>query len=365
MPEVLRENRVAIIGGEGNMGKLTAELFQNLGYEALSVDPRNPESPTVQEAISQSRVVFFSVLPIENITAIIEENQNLLIGHLVLDNASVKRPFASAYESLDAKGISVCSTHPMCKHDQPLHGQKALILEVGEHAEDARKLAEALYESAGMITVPLSFEQHDSSMTVVQLIPHLVMRSVGRVLEANGVDVRTLREIAPANFQLFNLSMWRTLIQDPLISASVITNLLKQPEGEKLAGDLVSIIASVLEQKDRDALRDRLADSYEKINRNGFGATMNDVTTTVIERLANLDMKSIIIEADSDKVGLLRDVLLPFEENEISLTAIDSHKVKGKVRFEIGLDEMTSSSDQIVRVIEDLSSKGHTVISSK
>lgn len=362
MPEKLQENRVAVFGGEGNMGKLTVELFQNLGYEALSIDPKNPNSPTPKEAIGQSRVVFFSVLPIESIEGIIAQNQELLDGHVVLDNASVKNSFVSAYKSLDERGISVCSTHPMCKHDQPLHGQKALILEVGNNAQEARKLAETLYQNAGMVTVPLSFEKHDSTMTVVQLVPHFVMRSIGQVLEQNGVDVEKLREIAPANFQLFNLSMWRTLVQDPLISASVITSLLKQPEGKALAEDISGAIKEMMKQKDRDELRDKLAASYESINADDLGPVMNDITTTVIERLANLDMQSVTIEVEGDKPGLLRSLLQPFEEQGISLTAIDSHKQKGKLRFEIGLDEETSNPEALMKAVDSLGGLGFRVV---
>lgn len=364
MTERVGENQVAVFGGEGNMGKVTVELFQSLGYQAISPDLKNPDSLSPSEAVSSSRIVFFSVLPIEEITKIVEAAEDDFgPDHIVLDNASVKKPISESLKKLEAKGVSVCSTHPLCKHDQPLHGQKALILEVGRNARSARELAERLYQNAGMITVPLSFENHDRTMTVVQLVPHFVMRSVGRVLERAGVDMKTLREIAPANFQLFNLSLWRTLIQDPRISATIISNLLKNDEGQALATKIEAAVQEVVEAKDQAELAGLFEESYQVLNQGNLGSSMNEMTTTVLERLANLQVKSITVESKNDRPGLLRKLLLPFEESGINLTAIDSHKRKDGVKFEIGIDETTYTPEAMARIISSLEKIGCSVTS--
>lgn len=359
MTERFQENQVAVIGGEGNMGKVTVELFQSLGYQAISSDTKNPESPNISDAISSSKIVFFSVLPVEAISRIVTETEDVFTpDHIVLDNASVKRPLIDAYKKLEAKGVSICSTHPLCKHDQPLHGQKALILNVGSNSQQAAEIAKRLYGNAGMVTIPLSFEDHDRTMTVVQLVPHLVMRSIGTALERSGVDMQKLREIAPANFQLFNLSMWRTLVQDPRISATLISNLANSEEGQLLAERIKSAIAQTLATKAQDELVSIFEQAYTGLNHDGIGKTMNDVTTIVLERLANLDVKSMIIEVKGDRSGLLREILLPFEEQGISLTAIDSHKSKGGIKFELGIDETTSTPESIMATVAALQKIG-------
>lgn len=350
-----KTNRVTVFGGEGNMGRLTAELFQNLGYEVIISDPKKPDSVNATEAVRQSQIIFFSVLPIEEIEKIIEETESFFgVDHLVIDNASLKKPLIKAYKRLEAKGVSICSTHPLCKHDQPLHGQRVLILEVGTNPQRAKEIAERLYKNAGMVTIPLSFETHDKTMTVVQLVPHLVMRSVGQVLERSEVDVKALNEIAPANSQLFNLSLWRTLIQNPRISATLITNLLKNKEGEMLAREIYETIQQIIKEKDEERLTDLFKETYTILDQQDFGQTMNEVTTTVIERLANLQVKSITIETTEDRPGLLRQILLPFEEQELNLTAIDSHKIKSGVKFEIGFDESTSTPEKSAAIISSL-----------
>ncbi|MBI3282579.1 prephenate dehydrogenase/arogenate dehydrogenase family protein [Candidatus Curtissbacteria bacterium] len=359
MSERLDTNRVAVFGGEGNMGRVTVELFRDLGYRAICPDPKDPDSPDASEAIRSSKIVFFSVLPIEEIGKIIDETEAVFeAGHIVLDNASVKRPLVEAYRRLEAVGVSICSTHPLCKHDQPLHGQKALILEVGSNSQKAVEIAERLYRNAGMITIPLSFEDHDRAMTVVQLVPHLVMRSVGRALEKSGVDMRALREIAPANFQLFNLSMWRTLVQDPRISATIIANLLGNDVGRGLAQEIEAAIRDVVISNDEQELTRAFGETYSRLNRDDLGMTMNEITTTVLERLANIQIKSVTIEAREDRPGLLREILLPFEEQGVNLTAIDSHQRRGGVKFVIGIDEKTYSAEVLARIITSLRELG-------
>lgn len=83
--------QVAVIGGEGDMGKLTVDLFKRIGFETVVSDTRNPSSPLPVDAINGGRVVFFSV-PVEEIPKIIEATQGR-IGpqHLVMDNATVKK----------------------------------------------------------------------------------------------------------------------------------------------------------------------------------------------------------------------------------------------------------------------------------
>ena len=78
----------------------------------------------------------------------------------------------------------------------------------------------------------------------------------------------------------------------------------------------------------------------------------------ILERLANLGVRSLVIEATGDRAGLLRELLLPFEKEGVSLTAIDSHKGNGDLRFEIGLDEETVDREKVARLITELSRSG-------
>lgn len=353
-----KEN-VAIIGGAGNMGRLTANLFRDIGMFPVVSDPKIPESPTPKEAIRGTRIVFFSILPFEEINRIVAETKDdFKADHIVLDNASLKKPLIEAFKLLNERGVSICSTHPLCKHDQPLHGQKVLIMDIGQNSAQAREIAERLYQNAGMVTIPFPLEKHDKTMTIFQLVPHLIMRVVGEILAKNGADMRALADIAPANFQLFNLSLWRTLVQDSRISATLIANLLKEDEGLVLANGIKEAIARVIEEKNERILSQAFEEAKSSLNKKNFGAEMNQTTTVVLERLANLRVRSLVIEVSNDRPGLLRQLLLPFEQAGISLTAIDSHKTQGRLRFEIGIDERTLTSKTLQDVTRVLQSIG-------
>ena len=278
-------SRAAVFGGKGNMGKLTVKLFQNLNYKVFSVDPKNPNSLSASEAIKQAQVIFFSVSPIDQIEKIISKNLVLFKNKLVLDNATVKQPLSKIYKVLDARGVSICSVNPLCKHDQPLAGQKVIILGFGKNTQKAKILAESLYKNAGMITVPFSFEDHDHMMLFVQFIPHLVMRAVGRVFEKNNVDMNLIEKIASANFQLFSLSLWRTIIQEPNISSTIIHSSIKQTKGKKLAKEIKLAIEEVSKQMEEEKLAGLLKRSFAKLNRANIGKRMNKITTSMLEHL--------------------------------------------------------------------------------
>ena len=354
--------RVAIIGGEGNMGRLTTTLFQNIGQETIVSDVANPNTLTPVEAIRTSRIVFFSVLPVSEIPVILEAARDVITPeHVILDNASSKTPLMSVLNNLADNGLSVCSTHPMCKHDQPLHGQKVILMDVGQNSQKARQLAEKLYTQAGMIVVELPFESHDHSMLIVQGLPHLLWRAVGEVYAKYGIDPEALQKLGTANFRLFDLAMWRTLVQKPEISTEIIGNFAAQEEGRQLVADLQEAITVIIGSNERAVLSESLRRDSQQLDRNGIKSRMNEISTTVLERLANLDVESLKVISPVNKTGVLEKLAGAFARAGISLTAIDSHVPNGSVEFRIGIDEKTSSPQSLIKAMRILQRRGFTV----
>ncbi|MDP2692611.1 MAG: prephenate dehydrogenase/arogenate dehydrogenase family protein, partial [bacterium] len=151
MPE---RDRVAAIGGLGRMGDPTKRLFEEAGYSVIISDVKDPKTVSPREAIENSGIVFFTILPIENINDIVRSNAEVFNNtHLVLDNASLKNPIRQSYETLDQKGISICSTHPLCKEDQPFYGQNVLIAPFGHNPHEATLVAKQIHEKAGMVLI--------------------------------------------------------------------------------------------------------------------------------------------------------------------------------------------------------------------
>lgn len=295
---------VAVFGGAGNMGRLTVELFQRLGHPVLVVDPRELDSSKPADAIRLSGIIFFSVLPIEAIGGIIlDHERSFHEGHKVLDNATVKRPLREAYQRLLLRGgVSICSTHPLCKHDQSLYEQKALVMPVGDNATNALEIGRSLYASAGMQVIEFDFNKHDKSMLIMQGLPHFLHRAVGMVFARMGLDMQALQKVAPANFQLYALSMGRTLIQDPRISATIIGNVVGTPEGQEILTQIEEAFREIT-GGNQDELTAAFAQTFLALGGENFGPDMNDRTTKVLEMLAHLPTRAMATAAGIGKSG--------------------------------------------------------------
>lgn len=346
-------NRVAVIGGLGRMGAVTRRIFEQAGFTPLISDIKDPRTVSAREAISQSSVVFFSVLPIEEVGKIIQTTSDVFVEtHHVLDNASLKNPLREGYEMLDQKGVSICSTHPLCKEDQPLPGQTVLILPFGQKPEAATNIAEKVHKEVGMILMRVDFDRHDFHSRLTQFLPHVDNWAVGLVLSANNVDMELLDAMATANSRLFYLSKWRTWVQPPEISATIIRGILNLPEGGKILDDLVGSIERIrAESGEPQRLEETLTDVAKSLDPSGERrSVMNDRTIVILELLANLNQHSITIEIEGDRPGLLLDALALFKTAGINLNAIASHKTETGWRFGIGIQ----SGEITPRIREEL-----------
>lgn len=356
-----RENTVAVIGGLGRMGVVTRRIFEEAGYTSVVSDIKDPKTLPVREAIRQSGVVFFSVLPIENIEDIIRSTLDIFDEtHRVLDNASWKGLLQQGYAMLDQRGVSICSTHPLCKEDQPLFGQNVLIAPFGQNPQEAMLLAEQVYQRAGMVLRRIDFDQHDSTMLYNQLLPHLVNRAVGRALVRSGVDIEALLAISTANSQLFSLANWRTLGQPSEISAMLILNSLQTPEGQKVIQVLIDSVDTIGQQSTQPK---KLAETFSKdttsLDPTGETRTkMNEASIIILEHLANLAKRSFIVEThEKDRPGLLHELTGVIADNRINLNTALSQRIEGGFRFHLGIE----SGELTLKVIEQLEKMGYQV----
>lgn len=359
-----QENKVAVIGGLGRMGMVTKRLFEEAGYPVIVSDIKDPTTFSPREAIREAGIVFFSVLPIANIEDIIQSTGEIFNAtHRVLDNASLKNPIRQGYEILDQKGVSICSTHPLCKEDQPLFGQNVLIAPFGRSPEEATIIAQQVHQRAGMVLRPIDFDKHDSTMLFNQLLPHLINRAVGHALVESGVDVETLLAISTANSQLFSLANWRTLAQPSEISAMLISNSLQTPEGQKVVQALVDSI-SVIEQQSKKIdpqskqpvnLAETFSEDATSLDLTGkTRKAMNEASIIILEHLANLAKRSFTVEThDKDKPGLLRDLLDVIAGKQINLNTALSQRLDGGFKFHLGIDsgELTP---EVIKELDDL-----------
>ncbi len=232
---------VVIIGGAGRMGSKTAELFRGLNHEVRISDIKNG-FPTPQEVVTGNEIVLFSISPkeIPSVTNAIREK--LTPANQVLDNATTKDPFIDSFNILDQRGISVCSTHPLCAPNVSWTGQKSVLIEVGKNFQSAKSTAIKLYEAAGMQVETLTVDEHRQHMLIHQAIPHLDMRLRGIKLANMGFSFEDLKRFATANSNLFyQASMARVWSQNPEISAEVIYDNSRSASQKEILNGFVAI----------------------------------------------------------------------------------------------------------------------------
>lgn len=357
-----REHTVALIGGLGKMAVPTKRVFQEAGYpDPLISDTADLTTISAREAIRQARIVFFSVKPIENIGTIIRETGDVFdANHIVLDNATIKNPLREPYQLLDQKGVSITSTHPLCKEDQPLSGQNVLIAPFGQQPQEATQIAEHVYGNAGMVLVYVDFYTHDATMRFNQALAHLANRASGEVQVELGTDPEALDRISTANSRLFAFSNWRTLVQDPEISATILEDALQSPDGIIIAQKYIQALSRLVEAaQTKGALAERFRETIAKLDPTGkIRAGMNQKSIQVLEYLANLSRHSITIEIYGDKPGLLLPALQVLKEHEINMNAFAPHEIETGWQFGIGI----ASGEITPQVQEELTQLGVRII---
>ncbi len=338
--------KIGIIGGGGSLGSKISAYFTDLGYQPIICDPKVVDSVSLDELLANCQLLYVSVFPLEHLPPLYEKiaahpNASQLI---IIENSSIKSIIEPSFVKLDDIGASLCATHPLSKADQPWKNQNVILIPYGQHSEAANKLAHALYSFAGMNIHRLrSLKQHDELMCSQQLIPHLVMRLVSMVLSKLDIDLNFMSQIATANFKLFYLSLWRVLVQSSAMSAEIIHRLLDQPCGKEVHQLFTEQLNATASLSLPELITSFNTFYDEKPVSPEYWQLMNQQGIVTLERLVNLEKRSLSIISKHDDVGLLRKILQPFEELNINITAIDSNLTGEYLRFDIGYDTALSS----------------------
>ena len=341
-----QNKQVGIIGGGGAIGRLVTRYFGEMGFDVFLSDPSLPDSYPLEDLFERCKTIYISVFPLEVIPEILNKiaDRPDASEFVILENGSIKDLLADSFGRLDQAGASLCATHPLCKADQPWKNQNVLVIPYGRNAASANELALSLYNHAEMNIHPLdSLAEHDELMCLLQLVPHLILRLVANLFAELNTNLDLLNSAATANFKLFYLSLWRVLVQSPDLSAAIIGRLMNQPRGREIYHRFVASLSSV-PLSDIGTLTELFRGFYESTSPGEhYMDKMNMQGIVTLERLANLERRSISILTEKDEVGMLREILRPFEELGINISAIDSHKVEETLRFDIGYDSGVSA----------------------
>lgn len=194
VPVQVEPKVIAIIGGDGAMGRRLAELFRGLGHEVLSADLHSALRP--EEAARRADVTLISV-PIQVTAQVIAAVGPHVPAHgLLMDVTSLKQ--APLAQMLSATSASVLGTHPMFGPGvHTLQGQRVVLCRGRGDAWAA--WAEQNLRACGLSISHATAEEHDRAMAFVQVLTHFQTQVLGLTLARLGGQLEdSLRFTSPA-----------------------------------------------------------------------------------------------------------------------------------------------------------------------
>lgn len=162
----MKNNKIAIIGGHGQMGKMLDKKFSHAGMEVLSLDQPLPEED-LSVLLRPCSLVILAV-PISVFSQVVELiAPNMASGAVLADICSVKvTPMRAMEKSYSGP---VVGTHPLFG-PEPGHGDELKVaLCPGKGADTFHvNMVEDVFSRAGMRTFVSSDREHDQAMACIQ-----------------------------------------------------------------------------------------------------------------------------------------------------------------------------------------------------
>jgi len=216
VPPDLQIQTVAIIGGQGQMGRCMQRLFADLGHDVIAADLDTDITP--RDAAAAADVVVISV-PIDATVEVIGELGPLVREEsLLMDVTSIKT--APMKAMLEASRASVVGTHPLFGPSvHSLQGQR-IVLTPGRGDTWHAWLGQML-RARGLLLVAATPDEHDRAMAVVQVLTHFATEVMGKALADIGVPLETTLNFTSPVYLMELLMTARHFAQSPALYASI------------------------------------------------------------------------------------------------------------------------------------------------
>ena len=248
VPPDVEAKTVAIVGGQGGMGRSLESLFDDLGHRVLIADIETELRPS--EAATRADVVVISV-PIRDTRQVIEQLGPLLRSDaLLMDVTSIKRDPMDAM--LSSTKASVVGTHPMYGPGVNTYQGQRVVLCPGR-GDEWFEWVRQMFTARGLLITEASAEEHDSMMAIVQVLHHFKTQVLGLSLSRSGAALEeTLRFTSPA-YLLETYVTGRHFAQSPELYGPIE---MLNPDSRAVISvfqQAAADLASILEKQDQAA----------------------------------------------------------------------------------------------------------------
>lgn len=213
---------IAIVGGQGGMGKCLEKMFLAQGHQVMITDVDTPLTPA--EAAGKADVIVVSV-PIRTTRQVIESiGPCCAENSLLVDVTSIKSDPVQAM--LDSTTANVIGTHPLFGPAiNSLQGQRVVMTPARVHDHEWSPWLCDSFKAAGLEVIQSTPEKHDRIMSVVQVLTHYSTEVIGRTMQALDVSIEESLEFTSPIYHMELLMAARHFAQSPdLYSAIEMSN---------------------------------------------------------------------------------------------------------------------------------------------
>ena len=209
-------NKVVIIGGEGQLGRIFVDLFTRSHYHVQTLE--QADWPNSAEILADASLVIVAV-PIRLTTMVIKKLSSLPERCILADVTSIKE--APLYEMMKVHRGPVIGLHPMFGPDVTGLVKQTIIACEGRLPEQYHWLLEQ-FQVWGAKIYPVEAHAHDEAMSMVQVMRHFSTIAYGYHLMSEGADIENLVAMSSPIYRLELIMVGRLFAQDPTLYADII-----------------------------------------------------------------------------------------------------------------------------------------------
>ncbi|REL25943.1 bifunctional chorismate mutase/prephenate dehydrogenase [Thalassotalea euphylliae] len=207
---------VVVIGGRGQLGSIFVDLFNRSGYAVRVIEKDDWE---LSEKVLANASLVIVAVPIRFTAMIIQQLKNLPASCVLADVTSVKE--SPLYEMLKVHNGPVVGLHPMFGPDVGSLIKQTIISCEGRSAAQYQWLLDQ-FTVWGANIYPVSANEHDRAMAMVQVMRHFSTIAYGYHLMTEGVDLQQLVDMSSPIYRLELIMVGRLFAQNPELYSDII-----------------------------------------------------------------------------------------------------------------------------------------------
>ncbi|RUO26110.1 bifunctional chorismate mutase/prephenate dehydrogenase [Aliidiomarina minuta] len=246
---------IVVVGGRGQLGQLFVQWFELSGYQVIIIDKDNQQE--LATAVTNASLVLISV-PIAKTAEVIADLPRLPDDCILADLTSIKA--APLQSMLDAHHGPVLGLHPMFGPGVPSFAKQLIVATPGRQKEQAAWLLQQLQTWGAHIEWLLA-EEHDESMTLIQVMRHITTFAYGVHLMQEDASLEQLVKLSSPIYRLELMMVGRLFAQSPHLYADII---LASPNNFKVIRRYLERFGTLLDRLEAEG-RDAFIEDFSQV----------------------------------------------------------------------------------------------------